>query len=155
VWRALEEAYNAGKLRAIGLSNFEQPDIDNILESCSVKPMVNQILAHISNTPKELIQYTQEKGILVEAYSPVGHGELLKNVELSEMAKKYGVSVPRLGIRYALQLDLLPLPKTANPDHMKDNADVDFIISEEDMERLKKMERIKDYGEASVFPVFQ
>ena len=64
-WKALEEAYNAGKIRAIGLSNFEQEDIDNILESCSVKPMVNQILAHIGNTPKELIQYTQEKGMLI------------------------------------------------------------------------------------------
>jgi len=154
-WRALEEAYKAGKLRAIGLSNFEKADIDNILESCSVKPMVNQILAHISNTPKELIQYTQGNGILVEAYSPFGHGELLKNEELAEMAKKYGVSVPRLCIRYTLQLDLLPLPKTANPDHMKDNADVDFVINEKDMALLKNMERIKDYGEASVFPVYQ
>jgi diketogulonate reductase-like aldo/keto reductase len=117
--------------------------------------MVNQILAHISNTPKELIQYTQEKGILVEAYSPVEHGELLKNDELAEIAKKYNVSMPRLCIRYTLQLDLLPLPKTANPDHMKDNADVDFVISEEDMELLKNMERIKDYGEARVFPVYQ
>jgi diketogulonate reductase-like aldo/keto reductase len=154
-WRALEEAYKAGKLRAIGLSNFEKADIDNILDSCSVKPMANQILAHISNTPIELIQYTKEKGMLVEAYSPFGHGELLKNEELAEMAKKYGVSVPRLCIRYTLQLDLLPLPKTANPNHMKDNADVDFVISEEDMALLKKMERIKDYGEASVFPVYQ
>jgi diketogulonate reductase-like aldo/keto reductase len=91
----------------------------------------------------------------VEAYSPVGHGELLKNEELAEMAKKYGVSVPRLCIRYTLQLDLLPLPKTANPDHMRDNADVDFVISEGDMALLKNMERIKDYGEASVFPVYQ
>jgi len=154
-WRALEEAYKAGKLRAIGLSNFEKADIDNILESCSVKPMVNQILAHISNTPKALIQYSQENGILVEAYSPVGHGELLKNEELAEMAKKYGVSVPRLCIRYTLQLDLLPLPKTANPVHMKDNADVDFAVSDKDMEWLKNMERIKDYGEASVFPVYR
>jgi diketogulonate reductase-like aldo/keto reductase len=154
-WRALEEAYKAGKLRAIGLSNFQKPDIENILESCSVTPMVNQILVHVSNTPKELIQYTQDKGILVEAYSPVGHGELLKNRELAEIAKKYGVSVPRLCIRYTLQLGLLPLPKTANPEHMKDNADVDFVISEEDMELLKNMERIKDYGDASMFPVYQ
>ena len=154
-WRALEDAYKAGKLRAIGLSNFQKPDIDNILESCSVTPMVNQILAHVSNTPKALIEYAQDKGMLVEAYSPVGHGELLKNEPLAEMAKQYGVSVPRLCIRYTLQLGLLPLPKTANPDHMKDNADVDFVISERDMERLKGMERIKDYGEASVFPVFQ
>jgi len=153
-WRALEEAHKAGKLRAIGISNFEKADIDNILESCSVKPMVNQILAHISNTPKELIQYNKDKGILVEAYSPIGHGELLKNKEVAAMAEKYNVSVPQLGIRYCLQLDLLPLPKTANPAHMKNNADVDFVISEEDMEFLKNVEPIKDYGEASKFPVY-
>lgn len=153
-WRALEEAYKAGKLRAIGVSNFEEPDLDNILESCSVKPMVNQILAHISNTPKELIRYTQDNGILVEAYSPIAHGELMKNQEVLKVAEKYGVSVPQLGIRYVLQLGLLPLPKTANPAHMKSNADVDFVISDEDMELLKNMEQIEDYGEASMFPVY-
>ena len=154
VWRALEEAYKAGKLRAIGLSNFEKPDIDNILEACAAKPMVNQVLAHIGNTPKELIQYAQDKGILVEAYSPVAHGELMKNQEVLKIAEKYGVTVPQLGIRYVLQLDLLPLPKTANPAHMKNNADVDFVISDEDMEFLKNMEQIKDYGSASMFPVY-
>lgn len=154
-WRALEDAYKAGKLRAIGVSNFLQPDIENILASCSVTPMVNQILAHVSNTPKELIRYSQVKGMLVEAYSPVGHGELLKNPALADMANNYGVSVPRLCIRYTLQLGLLPLPKTANPAHMQDNADVDFVIAEADMELLKNMERIKDYGDASMFPVFQ
>ncbi len=153
-WKALEEAYKAGKLRAIGLSNFEKEDVDNILESCAVKPMVNQILAHITNTPRELIQYCKDNGILVEAYSPIGHGELFKNEEIAEMAKKYNVSVPQLCIRYGLQLGLLPLPKTSNPEHMKDNAGVDFEISEEDMEVLKNMEPIEDYGEASKFPVF-
>lgn len=153
-WRALEEAYKAGKIRAIGLSNFEKADIQNILENCSVKPMVNQVLAHISNTPKELIRFCEENDILVEAYSPIGHGELLKNEEVKSMAEKYKVSVPQLGIRYDLQLGLLPLPKTANPKHMKTNAEVDFEISEEDMETLKNVERIKDYGDASKFPVF-
>ena len=153
-WRALEEEYKAGKLSAIGLGNFEKADIDNILESCSVKPMLNQILAHISNTPKELIQYNQEKSILVEAHSPIAHGELMKNQEVIKIAEKYGVSVPQLSIRYDLQLGLLPLPKTANPMHMKNNADVDFDISEEDMEFLKNMEQIKDYGNASMFPVY-
>ena len=153
-WRALEEAYKAGKLRAIGLSNFEKADIDNILGSCSVKPMVNQILSHISNTPKELIQYSQEKGILVEAYSPVAHGELMKNQDIIKMAEKYGVTVPQLSIRYCLQLGLLPLPKTANPEHMKNNAEVDFVISEEDMEFLKNAEQIKDYGSVSIMPVY-
>lgn len=153
-WRALEEAYKAGKLRAIGLSNFEKADIDNILVSCSVKPMVNQILAHISNTPKELVQYNQDKGILVEAYSPVAHGELMKNQQVIKIAGKYGISVAQLSIRYTLQLGLLPLPKTANPAHMKNNAEVDFTISEQDMEFLKNMEKIKDYGESSMFPVY-
>lgn len=153
-WRALEEAYNAGKLRAIGLSNFEQADVENILKSCSVKPMVNQILAHISNTPQEAIAYAKSNDILIEAYSPIGHGELFKNKEVAEVADKYNVSVPQLGIRYDLQLGLLPLPKTANPDHMKNNAMVDFEISAEDMDRLKNMAPIEDYGEASKFPVY-
>src|SRR3954452_21095326 len=116
--------------------------------------MVNQILAHISNTPKELIQYNQEKDILVEAYSPFGHGELFKNEEVKRLADKYNVSVSQLAIRYCLQLNLLPLPKTANPEHMKSNAEVDFVIAEDDMGFLKKMRRIEDYGEHSKFPVF-
>lgn len=153
-WRALEEAYEAGKLRAIGVSNFEQKDIENILDHCTIKPMVNQILAHISNTPKELIDYCQRNGILVEAYSPFGHGELFKNGKVAAMAEKYKVSVSQLAIRYCLQLDLLPLPKTANPQHMKTNADVDFVIAEEDMEFLITMEQIEDYGEHSKFPVY-
>lgn len=153
-WRALEDAYKAGKLRAIGVSNFEKPDLENILESCTVKPMVNQILAHIGNTPFNLIDYCQSKDILVEAYSPVAHGQLLKNEKVASLAEKYGVSVAQLSILYCLELGLLPLPKTANPAHMKNNAEVDFSISKEDMDALKHMEQIKDYGDASVFPVF-
>jgi len=153
-WRALEEAYQAGKLRAIGLSNFEKADIDNILASCSVKPMVNQILAHISKTPLELIKYSKENAILVEAYSPFGHGELFKNREIKAIAEKYKVSVSQLAIRYCLQLDLLPLPKTANLQHMKTNAEVDFVINEEDMKFLKNVQQIQDYGEHSKFPVY-
>jgi len=153
-WKALEEAYKAGKLRSIGISNFEKADIDNILESCSVKPMVNQILVHISNTPEELIQYNHDKNILVEAYSPFGHGELFKNREVEAMAEKYKVSVSQLAIRYCLELGLLPLPKTANPQHMKTNAEVDFVISGADMEVLKNVRQIRDYGENSRFPVY-
>lgn len=153
-WKALEEAYEAGKLKAIGLSNFEIEDVKNILENGSVKPAVNQILAHITNVPKETIAFCEENGILVEAYSPIGHGELFKNDEVVKMAEKYGVSVPQLAIRFDLQLGLLPLPKTANPDHMKNNAELDFEISKEDMDALQSLEKIEDYGEASKFPVF-
>lgn len=154
-YRALEEAYRAGKLRAIGVSNFEVPDLENIIESSTVTPMVNQILAHITNTPTEIIEYCQGNGILLEGYSPIGHGELLKNSEVAQIAEKYGVSIPQLGIRYDLQLGLVALPKTANPAHMKSNAEVDFAISDEDMDTLKNMKQIEDYGEASVFPVYQ
>ena len=70
------------------------------------------------------------------------------------MQTKYNVSVSQLAIRYCLQLDLLPLPKTANPEHMKSNAEVDFVIAKEDMEFLKNMQQIEDYGEHSKFPVY-
>jgi diketogulonate reductase-like aldo/keto reductase len=153
-WQALEQAYKAGKIRSIGVSNFEQADIDNILHACSVKPMVNQVLAHISNTPAALIKYCQNNGILVEAYSPFGHGELFKNEEIKTIADKYNVSVSQLAIRYCLQLHLLPLPKTSNPVHMKSNAEVDFVIAEEDMKILRDMEQIEGYGQHSKLPVF-
>ncbi|MDH0615644.1 MULTISPECIES: aldo/keto reductase [unclassified Agrobacterium] len=153
-WRALEEAYGAGKLRSIGVSNFQKVDIDNLIEHASVKPMINQILAHVSNTPFDLIAYLESQNIVVEAYSPVGHGKILDNPEFRKMAERYGVSVPQLAIRYVLQLGPVALPKTANPDHMRNNADVDFEISSADMETLKKAEPIKDYGDASMFPVY-
>lgn len=153
-WKALEEAYEAGKLKAIGVSNFEIEDLKNILDNGKIKPMVNQVLAHISNTPFELIDFCNENDILVQAYSPMGHGVLLEEEDLKEMADKYGVSVAQLSIRYDLQLGLLPLPKTTNADRMKSNAAVDFEISDEDMETLKNRDKIEDYGEASMFPVY-
>lgn len=154
VWKALEDAVKAGKVRTIGVSNFLQEDIENILQDCEIRPAVNQILAHISNTPLELIKYCSEKNILTEAYSPIAHGEALKNNLIKEIADKYKVSIPQLCIKYDLQLGMIVLPKTANPAHMKSNAQLDFTISSEDMEALKNMERIKNYGEHSVFPVF-
>lgn len=154
VWRALEDALEAGKLRAIGVSNFLEEDVQNILKTARIKPQVNQILAHISNTPHDLIQYCQNEGIAVEAYSPVAHGEALKNPKIVAMAKKYGVSVAQLCIRYCIQLDMIVLPKTANPDHMRENADLDFEISQEDMKELLAIDKIQDYGEASFFPVY-
>jgi len=153
-WRALEEAHRAGKLRAIGVSNFERADLDNLIDHGSVRPMVNQILAHISNTPFDLIEYSRSQGMLVEAYSPIAHGAVLDDQNLVEMEGKYGVGVAQLCIRYCLQLGLLPLPKTVNPQHMRSNAAVDFSISDEDMEVLKTIKSGTDYGQASRFPVF-
>lgn len=154
VWKALEDAYKEGKFRAIGVSNFQIDDIENIWNSSEIKPMVNQILCHISNSPLDLIESCQKKDIVIEAYSPIAHGEALKNREIDKMAKKYDVTIPQLCIRYDIQLGMIVLPKAKNPEHMKTNASIDFLISKEDMDTLKHIERIKDYGEHSFFPVF-
>ena len=153
-WKALEDAYKAGKLKAIGISNFLIEDIASLLETAKIKPMVNQILLHISNTPIELVEYCQKNNIAVEAYSPIAHGEILNQLEITTIAKKYGVTVPQLCIRYTLQLGAISLPKTGNPEHMKSNAQLDFEISAEDMELLKNFKKIKSYGDSGVFPVY-
>lgn len=153
-WRALEDAYKEGKLRAIGVSNFQIGDLNSLMEACEIKPMVNQILLHISNTPLDLVDFCQKNGIVVEAYSPIAHGVILNQPELQTMAAKYGVSVPQLCIRYTLQLGAVSLPKTANPAHMAANAAVNFEISAEDMETLKHFKHIESYGESGGFPVY-
>ena len=153
-WRALEEGYRAGKLRAIGVSNFEAPDLENLFDHGSVAPMVNQILAHVGNTPFDLIDFSRSKGLQVEAYSPVAHGAALKNEKLGSIADKYGIGVAQLCIRYCLQLGLLPLPKSSSAEHIRDNAAVDFVISEEDMSALRMAGDRINYGDASAFPVF-
>ena len=153
-WRALEDAYEAGKVRAIGVSNFRQADLENIFSSCRIRPMVNQILLHIRNTDLALLEYCEKAQILVEAYSPIAHGAILQSAEIAAMAEKYGVSTAALCIRYVLELGTVALPKAANPAHMQENAAVDFTISAEDMEVLKHMEPLTDYGEFSYLPVF-
>lgn len=154
VWRALEDAQKAGKVRVIGVSNFLKDDLENLIKDCRVKPMVNQILLHITGTDWKLMEFCRQEGIQVEAYSPIAHGEALKNPAIADMAKKYEVSPAQLCIRYVLQLGAVALPKTANPAHMKNNAAVDFVISQKDMDTLMHMERLKDYGDYNVFPVF-
>lgn len=152
-WRALEDAQKAGKIKSIGVSNFLISDLQNILDNGAVTPAVNQILTHVGNTPLALIDFCKEHNILVEAYSPIAHGEALKNKDIVAMADKYKVSVAQLCIKYVIQLGLVALPKTANPEHMKSNAELDFVISDEDMAILKNID-FKDYGEFSGFPVF-
>ena len=154
VWRALEDAQAAGKVKVIGVSNFLRDDLENLLSDCRVRPMVNQILLHISNTDKDLVDYCKEQNIQVEAYSPIAHGEALKNPAIAAMAQKYGVTAAQLCIRYVIQLGTVALPKTADPAHMKDNAAVDFVISDADMDALVHMDRIQSYGDFNVFPVF-
>ncbi|WP_181311318.1 aldo/keto reductase [Nocardioides campestrisoli] len=152
-WRALESAYEQGKLRAIGVSNFRQGDLENLFAVCDVVPQVNQVLVHAGNTPSELLAFCAARDIVVEAYSPIGHGAILTNAEIAAIAGRYEVSVPQLCIRYTLQLGTVSLPKTADRAHMRSNAQVDFVISEPDMRTLEAL-RIRDYGEHSVFPVY-
>ena len=116
--------------------------------------MVNQILLHISNTDNDLLNFCREQHIQVEAYSHIAHGEAFKNPVIAQMAKKYGVSAAQLCVRYVLQLGAVALPKTADPQHMEENAAVDFVLTPEDMAALMQMEHIADYGEFSFFPVF-
>lgn len=153
-WKALEDAYIKGKIMSIGVSNFKEQDISNLLSTSTITPMVNQLLVHIANTPFSLMNYCHEKNILVEAYSPAAHGEILKNADVASIAEKYHVTVPQLSIQYDLQLGTLPLPKTSNPAHMKENATLDFEISPDDMDFLKAVAPLENYGAFSDFPVF-
>lgn len=139
VWKALEEAYSAGKIKVIGVSNFLKEDIKNLLETAKVKPMVNQILCHISNTPSELIEYCQNTGIIVESYSPIAHGKILNNPQIKSFADKYNVTVPQFCIKYAIQLGTIALPKTTNAERMYENSNINFVISNEDMDSLKNI----------------
>lgn len=137
VWRALEDAYLAGKVKSIGVSNFRTDDLQNIMEDCRIRPMVNQILLHIGETPSALVEFCKQNDIVVEAYSPIAHGAALRNETIAKVAQKYGVSIPQLCIRYTLQLGTVSLPKSSNPEHIKSNVQLDFEISKEDMAFLQ------------------
>ncbi|WP_223897199.1 aldo/keto reductase [Lactobacillus huangpiensis] len=152
-WRALTDVMKEGKLRAIGVSSFQPEDLQNLIDNSDVKPMVNQILCHIGATPKKLIDFCQEHDIVVESFSPVAHGEALTNNTIKSMAEKYQVSVAQLCIRYDWQLNTVVLPKSVNPEHMKQNAELNFEISDIDMKTLENIHNF-DYGSSSHFPVF-
>lgn len=137
VWKAMEEAVEAGKIRSIGVSNFRQDDIENILKGGKIRPSVNQCSCQIGNTPLALIEYCASENIAFESYCPNGHGATLNDPKVIEMAAKYNVAPAQLCIRYVLQLNTIALPKSTNPVHIKANLDVDFEISCEDMETLK------------------
>lgn len=154
VWKAMEDAYKAGKLKAIGVSNFLTDDLESLLPFCEIRPMVNQILMHIGNTAKDLIDYCKAQNIQVESYSPIAHGQILKSAPVLKIAEKYNVTAAQLCVRYALQMGAIALPKSGNPEHMRENAKTDFCISDEDMRYLSGLKFDDIYGEFSVFPVF-
>ena len=138
-WRAFTELHRLGKVRAIGVSNFKPRHLDALMKT-EVPPMVNQIECHPGQSQNETIAYCQTNDILVEAWSPMGRGKLLDHPLLTEMAAKYGVSVAQLCIRWCLQREIIPLPKSVTPDRIRENARVyDFVISQKDMEVLTGM----------------
>lgn len=155
VWRALEDAYNEGKLKAIGVSNFHNDDIKNIIDNARIKPMVNQVLSHVGQTPFDIIEYCNKNDIVVEAYSPIAHGEANRIKVVNELSNKYNKSFSQICLKYQLQLGLVVLPKARSFDHLKDNIDLDFEISEEDMRLLNNVEPLTDYGKDDFFPVFK
>ena len=155
VWRALEDSYKEGKIKSIGVSNFHNDDLQNILDNCEIKPMVNQVLSHIGQTPFDIIDYCKKNDIVVEAYSPIAHGEAGRIEEVNKLAEKYNKTFAQICLKYQLQLGLVVLPKASSVEHLSNNFDLDFVISDEDMEILNKVKPLEDYGKHDFFPVFK
>lgn len=147
-WRALERLYKEGKVRAIGVSNFLPHHLDNILENCEVKPMVDQIEYHAGYTQEATVQYCKQHGILVQAWSPISRGRIFHDVTLMELAEKYQVSVAKLALRFCIQNGIVPLPKAASRERMRENMNLfDFTISDEDMKRINTIPQVGWSGE--------
>lgn len=147
-WKAMEELYKAGKIRAIGLSNFLPHHLDVILQNCTVKPMVNQLEMNPGYTQEAAVNYSQANDILVQAWSPLGRQRVLQAKLLVELAEKYQVSPARICLRYELQKGINPIPKASAMERMKDNMNVfDFEISAEDMHKLNTLPQIGWSGE--------
>ena len=142
VWKALIEYYNAGKIRAIGVSNFSVADIEYLLEKTNFKPMVNQIRFFIGNTQEPITQYCQTNNILIEAYSPMATGELISNEIVQKIADKYNTTNSKICLRYCIERNTLPLPKSVTKSRIYDNIDLDFEISKEDMKYLDDLYHI-------------
>jgi diketogulonate reductase-like aldo/keto reductase len=139
-WRAMEELYDAGRIRAIGVSNFLPHHLEPLIKSAKIIPMVNQIEFHPGQMQQVTVDFCKENNILVEAWSPLGQGKMLTNSKLSAIADKYRKSVAQLCIKWALQNGVLPLPKSVTKSRIVENTRVfDFNISEEDMNAINEM----------------
>ena len=146
-WQALEYLYEQGLVKAIGVCNFKINQLEELIKTAKIKPMVNQIEFHIGVYNKDILDYCNRNNIIVEAWSPLGSGKLFKVEELKEMASKYNVSVAQLCIRWCLQNNTLPLPKSKNIERIKNNLDVfNFEITNEDMEYLNNFRKVGSSG---------
>lgn len=140
-WRALEKIYKEGKAKAIGVSNFLKHHLEIILNNCDVAPAVNQIEFHPGLVRKETIDFCKEKNIVLEAWAPLGKGKMLSNEILLNIAKKYNKSVAQLCLKWCLENEVIPLPKSENMERMRQNLDLfDFQISQEDIDTINNME---------------
>lgn len=140
-WRAMEEFYERGQIRALGISNFHPHHMDALLKTAKVKPMVNQIMLCPGLVQEEIVAYCKEAGILVEAYSPLGTGKALDAPELKELAEKYDKSPAQIALAWSLSMGFLPLPKTSTMKRVAENADIfDVDLTKEEVDRLISME---------------
>ncbi|MBS4761242.1 aldo/keto reductase [Carnobacteriaceae bacterium zg-ZUI252] len=143
-WKAMEEYYLAGKIRAIGVSNFMQHHLEELFKTATIKPMVNQVMLAPGTTQDELVDFCKHHHIVLEAYSPLGTGSIFESESAKEVAEKNGKSVAQVALRWSLQNGFLPLPKSVTPKNILANLDVfDFTLSAEDMEKLNRVEGVK------------
>ena len=155
VYRALERLYKEGKVKAIGVSNFRIKDLENIVKHAEIKPFVNQYLSHVGQVPWEIVKYCKDHDIVFEAYSPIAHGEASRLDLVNELGEKYGKSFAQICLKYLIQLGMVVLPKSSSETHLKDNLDLDFEISEEDMFALNQVKPLESYGQSDIFPCFR
>lgn len=142
-WRAMEELYQAGKIKAIGVSNFLPHHFEELKKTATIFPMVNQIFLAPGELQKEVVSYCQEHNVLLEAYSPLGTGKIFDVPEMQELSDKYGKTIAQIAIRWSLQHDFLPLPKSVTPSRIEENLAVfDFELSDEDMQRIDQLDGV-------------
>jgi diketogulonate reductase-like aldo/keto reductase len=135
-WKAMEEIYQSGRAKAIGVSNFSPDDIQNLLDHTTIKPMANQISLFVGHPQNETLDYCQKKDIKIIAYSPLAIGYALKDPFIISVANRYKVSPAQLLIRYTIDKGAATLPKTTKKERMIENAQVNFEISIEDFKAL-------------------
>lgn len=139
-WRAFEELYEAGKIRAIGISNFRPHHIEALLKTAKIAPMVNQIRLCPGETQPETSEYCRAHNILLEAYSPLGTGKVFDVPEMQQLAEKYGKTIAQICLRWSLQMGYLPLPKSTTPSRIRENTQIfDFELSEEDVKLIANL----------------
>ncbi|AIU82799.1 MULTISPECIES: aldo/keto reductase [Bacillus amyloliquefaciens group] len=136
-WRALETLYRDGRIKAIGVSNFQIHHLKHLMKETEIKPMINQVEYHPRLTQKELLAFCTEQGIQLEAWSPLMQGQLLDHPVLQEIAEKYGKSAAQVILRWDLQNGVITIPKSTKKHRIEENANVfDFELSADDMKRI-------------------